>query len=121
MNAEFKVDQIGTPFVWVGALEGGGRGGGGGKRGSNPKNIRDVQYFFFSTLLARVQISRVKLPGFTLRTFCVEIHGARCLVALSPWQVLMDACVQAHSLSLPKAAKDATSSSAKNAHSRRAA
>ena len=51
MNAEFKEEQIGTPFVWVGALEGRGRGGGGGKRGSNPKNTRDVQYFFFSTLL----------------------------------------------------------------------
>jgi len=47
MIAEFKEEQIGTPFVWVGALEGGGRGGGG-KRGSNPKNTRDVQYFFFS-------------------------------------------------------------------------
>ena len=46
MDAEFKEEQIGTPFVWVGALEGGGRGGGG-KRGSNPKNTRDVQYFFF--------------------------------------------------------------------------
>ena len=31
MNAEFKEEQIGTPFVWVGALEGGGRGGGGQK------------------------------------------------------------------------------------------
>ena len=52
MNAEFKEDQIGTPFVWVGALEGGGRGGGG-KRGSSPKSTRDVQYFFFSTLLVQ--------------------------------------------------------------------
>ena len=47
MNAEFKEEQIGTPFVWVGALEGGGRGGGG-ERGSNPKNTRDIQYIFFS-------------------------------------------------------------------------
>jgi len=31
MNAGFKEEQIGTPFVWVGALEGGGRGGGGQK------------------------------------------------------------------------------------------
>jgi len=46
MNAEFKEEQIGTPFVWVGALEG-GVGGGGGERGSNPKNTRGVQYFFF--------------------------------------------------------------------------
>ena len=50
MNAEFKEEQIGTPFVWVGALEEGVRGGGG-KRGSNLKNARDVQYFIFSTLL----------------------------------------------------------------------
>jgi hypothetical protein len=26
MNAEFKEEQIGTPFVWVGALEGGKMG-----------------------------------------------------------------------------------------------
>ena len=50
MNAEFKEEQIGPPFVWVGALE----GGGGGKRGSNPKNTRDVQTFFFFTLLVNV-------------------------------------------------------------------
>ena len=31
MNAKFKEEQIGTPFVWVGALEGGGRGVGGQK------------------------------------------------------------------------------------------
>ena len=31
MNAEIKEEQIGTPFVWVGALEGGGRGVGGQK------------------------------------------------------------------------------------------
>ena len=53
MNAEFKEEQIGTSFVSMGALEGGGRGGGGGKRGSNPKNTRDVQYFFFPTLLPK--------------------------------------------------------------------
>ena len=33
MNAEFKEEQIGTPFVWVGALEGGIGGGGGAKGG----------------------------------------------------------------------------------------
>ena len=29
MDAEFKKEQIGTPFVWVGALGGGGGGGSG--------------------------------------------------------------------------------------------
>jgi hypothetical protein len=28
MDAEFEKEQIGTLFVWVGAPEGGGRGGG---------------------------------------------------------------------------------------------
>ena len=61
MNAEFKGEQIGTPFVWVGALEGGGRGGGG-KRGSNPKNTRDV-YFFFPPSCLCIKINEFGVKG----------------------------------------------------------
>ena len=39
MDAEFKEEQLGTPFVWVGALEGGFGGGSGGSGGSSPKSI----------------------------------------------------------------------------------
>jgi hypothetical protein len=40
MDAYLKKEQIGTLFVWVGALEG-GSGGGGGPRGGPPqkKNV----------------------------------------------------------------------------------
>jgi len=37
MDGHLEKEQIGTLFVWVGALEGGVRGGGGGSRGSQPK------------------------------------------------------------------------------------
>ena len=38
MDAEMKKEQIGTLFVWVGALEGGFGGGGGPTGGSTPKS-----------------------------------------------------------------------------------
>ena len=47
MIAEFKEEQIGTPFVWVGALEGGGRGGGGAKGGPIQKIHVTYNTFFF--------------------------------------------------------------------------
>ena len=46
MNAEFKEEQIGTPFVWVGALEG-GVGGGGAKGGPIQKIHVTYNTFFF--------------------------------------------------------------------------
>jgi len=39
MDACLKKEQIGTHYVWMGALEG-GFGGGGGLRGVHPKSIR---------------------------------------------------------------------------------
>ena len=36
MDAEFKEEQIGTPFVWVGALEG---GFGGVPQGRPPQKV----------------------------------------------------------------------------------
>ena len=38
MDAYLKKEQIGTLFVWVGALEG-GFGGGGSLRGVHPKKV----------------------------------------------------------------------------------
>jgi len=38
MDAEFKKEQIGTLFVWVGALDGGWGGGGGPAEGSTSKS-----------------------------------------------------------------------------------
>jgi len=43
MDAYLKKEQIGTLFVWVGALEGGSGGGGGASGGSTPKSIRAIQ------------------------------------------------------------------------------
>ena len=40
MDAKLIEEQIGTLFVWVGALEGGFGGGGGPSGVSTPKNIR---------------------------------------------------------------------------------
>ena len=42
INACLKKEQIGTLFVWVGAPEGGFRGGGGAG-GSTPKSIYAFQ------------------------------------------------------------------------------
>ena len=42
MDAEFKEEQLGTPFVWVGALEG-GFGGWVIFRMSTPKSIHAFQ------------------------------------------------------------------------------
>jgi len=39
MDAEFKKDQIGTHFVWVGAMGGGLEGVGGPSGGSSTKSI----------------------------------------------------------------------------------
>ena len=47
MNAEFKEEKIGTPFVRVGALEGGGRGGGG-QKGVQTKKYTGRTILFFS-------------------------------------------------------------------------
>ena len=38
MDACLKMEQIGTLFVWVGALEG-GFGGGGGPQGCPPQKV----------------------------------------------------------------------------------
>ena len=53
MNAEFKEKQIGPPFVWVGALEGGGRGGGA--KGGPIQKIHVTYNNFFFTLLRAVK------------------------------------------------------------------
>eukprot|EP00983_Pelagomonas_calceolata_P100237 1158544-Pelagomonas_calceolata.AAC.1 len=46
MDEKFKEEQIGTLFVWIGALQ----GGGGWVRGAPPKNWHDIHSFL--TLLA---------------------------------------------------------------------
>ena len=52
MNAEFKEEQIGTPFVWVGALEGGGKGGGGQKGVQSKKYTwRTILFLFHPPVL----------------------------------------------------------------------
>ena len=88
MNAEFKEEQIGTPFAWVGALEGGDRGGGGAKGGSIQKILVTYNTFFFHPPVhgqknvavqscARHFIAEVtsKLQRFTC-AFCLRV---RCL------------------------------------------
>ena len=87
MNVEFKEEQIGTPFVWVGALEGGGRGGGA--KGGPIQKIHVTYNTFFFTLLVspcktsvvqEVQVSLFPATRFVSVCICVyEKHYKECL------------------------------------------
>jgi hypothetical protein len=62
INAEFKEEQIGTLFVWVGALEGGGRGGGGAKGGPIQKiHVTYSTFFFPPSCTAAKKIMEAKM------------------------------------------------------------
>jgi hypothetical protein len=54
MDAYLKKEQIGTLFVWVGALEG-GFGGGGGHPGCPPQKVYVPSKTKNTLLLSRVQ------------------------------------------------------------------
>ena len=54
MDAYLKKEQIGTLFVWVGALEG-GFGGGGGPQGCPPQKVYVPSKTKNTLLLSRVQ------------------------------------------------------------------
>jgi len=69
MNAEFKEEQIGTPFVWVGALEGVGRGGGA-KGGPFQKIHVTYNTFFFPPSCSPSKIVLLDSVYMVNREFC---------------------------------------------------
>jgi hypothetical protein len=61
MDAHLEKEQIGTLFVWVGAPEGGERGGWGVQGVPTQKVYMPVQNFFFGRLLAYYWICAIRV------------------------------------------------------------